>query len=502
MHVRRVVAFVILSDDVIMITGTHRCTVWRYALLLLVPVILFGCDAADPLTSQVSPVDIDSTSALKVHPLSFTEILRTHPDVLPTWEDRADQGDDDARTPAEMGDVHLRAPYVCVISSPNLTGKGGPDARYRYDGVVLDFAPAVLATARSMSSGGGVPTRMIEVKTGAHVNPRHTEAQVLRWARCRVPDVPGVEDMVTERLGYADYQPGRVGNGARDSRARERDVGKRTAQDLRKWEGVPVEDRTFAALVRPPRKTSCYTEYVCTRSCSTCSLENCVSKGVTCHGFGGGTSGSGGSGTGYDDGGYPGTGPIPTIYPDDREIVLVPVNPCERDDPPDYCDQAGSCYDKSIGNATHEQMLEAMEDQGALNELWNDSNADQSQSERKEQGGFLVPNGYDDGYTFQRLQPSQITQQNEYSLRFTFPAGGLPSGAVYVHTHPYANTERMRTVPGPSRRYGNWVGKEDRRALRRMNVSEGIIVDGDKIIFYRASGSGSSGYADYGRCGY
>jgi len=46
------------------------------------------------------------------------------------------------------------------------------------------------------------------------------------------------------------------------------------------------------------------------------------------------------------------------------------------------------------------------------------------------------------------------------------------------------------------------VGKDDRRALRRMNVSEGIIVDGDKTIFYKASGSGDSGYADYGRCGY
>jgi len=210
-------------------------------------------------------VDIDSTSALKVHPLSFTEILRTHPDVFPTWEDRADQGDEDPRTPAEMDDVHLRAPYVCVISSPNLTGQGGPEARYRYDGVVLDFPPAVLATARSMSSGRGVPTRMIEVKTGAHVNPHHAEAQVLRWARCRVPDVPGVQDMVTERLGYTDYQPGRVGESARMS-----DVRKRAAHDLREWEGVPVKDRTFAALVHPPGKTiTCVPETTCVKRCSS-----------------------------------------------------------------------------------------------------------------------------------------------------------------------------------------------------------------------------------------
>jgi hypothetical protein len=135
--------------------------------------------------------------------------------------------------------------------------------------------------------------------------------------------------MVTERLGYADYQPGRVGSEAGDNGVRESEVGKRAAQDLREWEGVPIEDRMFAALVRPPRKTSFYTEYVCARSCSTCSLENCVSKGITCHGFGGSTSGSGGSGTGYDDGGYPTTGSIPTIPPDDPDDGPGPV----RDEP-------------------------------------------------------------------------------------------------------------------------------------------------------------------------
>jgi len=60
----------------------------------------------------------------------------------------------------------------------------------------------------------------------------------------------------------------------------------------------------------------------------------------------------------------------------------------------------------------------------------------------------------------------------------------------------------MRTTPGPSVRYENWVGTKDRRALRQMNVSKGIIIDGDKITFYKASGSGDSGYAVYSRCGY
>jgi len=418
-------------------------------------------------------VDIDSTSALKVHPLSFTEILRTHPDVFPTWEDRADQGDEDPRTPAEMDDVHLRAPYVCVISSPNLTGQGGPEARYRYDGVVLDFPPAVLATARSMSSGGGVPTRMIEVQTGAHVNPRHTEAQVLRWARCRVPDVPGVQDMVTERLGYADYQPGRVGNGARDSGASERDVGKRTAQDLREWEGVPVEDRTFAALVRPPRKTSCYTEYVCTRSCSTCSLENCVSKGVTCHGFGGGTSGSGGSGTGYDDGGYPGTGPIPTIYPDDPEIVLVPVNPCERDDPPDYCDQAGSCYDSNVGNEGHNSVLRGLEENGALSDRWSDTNAGaRDQDERAERNSFIIrENG---NYRTEPFSEYGNITTTSCTVRGNV---NVPSNAVGVlHFQPFSNGERI-------------TSRECLEAQGVSNPEQFLGPDADQIVTYNSDPS-------------
>jgi len=46
------------------------------------------------------------------------------------------------------------------------------------------------------------------------------------------------------------------------------------------------------------------------------------------------------------------------------------------------------------------------------------------------------------------------------------------------------------------------VGTKDRAALRQMNVSKGIIIDGDKITFYKASGSGDSGYAVYSRCGY
>lgn len=177
-------------------------------------------------------------------------------------------------------------------------------------------------------------------------------------------------------------------------------------------------------------------------------------------------------------------------------------NPCDQPNPPDYCSEAGSCFDANIGNAVHETILKVIEDQGALNQLWTDSNFDQSESNRLEQGGFLVPNSYNDGFTFQHLQPSQITQQTSCKLRFQAPSD-LPNGTIYAHTHPYTNGEQQDYCDTPIPvEYENEVGVKDRPALQQMNLEEGLILDADKIIFYKADGNDSDGYASYDRCGY
>ena len=179
-----------------------------------------------------------------------------------------------------------------------------------------------------------------------------------------------------------------------------------------------------------------------------------------------------------------------------------PEPPCESDDPPEYCDEAGSCFDAEIGNEEHKSILEAMEAQDSLNNLWEDTNFGQSEVNRLEQGGFQVPNGYDDGYTFQRIPSSQITEQTPCKLQFQQPAN-LPEGTIYVHTHPYERGEQQDYCGTPIPvEYSNEVGVADRPALQQMGLDEGLIIDADRITFFRADGSSIDGYAQYDRCGY
>ncbi|WP_022836230.1 hypothetical protein [Salisaeta longa] len=143
-----------------------------------------------------------------------------------------------------------------------------------------------------------------------------------------------------------------------------------------------------------------------------------------------------------------------------------------------------------------------MEAQGALNQLWEDSNFNQPERNRAEQGGFLVPNGYNDGFTFQRLQPSQIIDTTPCKLEFT-ASSDLPRGTIYVHTHPYTNGEQQDYCETPIPvGYENEVGVDDRPALVQMNLNKGLIIDADKIILYTAEGNSTNGYATYNRCGY
>ena len=178
-----------------------------------------------------------------------------------------------------------------------------------------------------------------------------------------------------------------------------------------------------------------------------------------------------------------------------------PEPPCESDNPPEYCDEAGSCFDAEIENEEHRALLEAMEAQENLNNLWEDTNFGQSEINRAEQGGFQIPNGYDDGYTFQRILSSQITEQTPCKLQFQQPAN-IPEGTIYVHTHPYERGEHQDYCTARTRTYLNEVGVADRPALQQMGLDEGLIIDADRITFFRADGSSVDGYAQYDRCSY
>lgn len=282
------------------------------------------------------------------------------------------------------------------------------------------------------------------------------------------------------------------------------------------------EDSEESPIVSPTGEMVCV-EYSVTEVCildtETDELRDCEVTSTECVeweyvGGGGGGGGPPGGGGGIGGGGGGDCCPTPPCEepcfnppggggePVHDTTTIETENPCESASPPDYCDEAGSCFDRSIGNSTHEKIMEHLENQGALNQLWTDSNFNQSESSRLEQGGFLVPNSYNDDLTFQRLQPSNVTQQTPCKLRFQAPSD-LPDGTIYVHTHPYTNGEQQNHCDTPIPvEYDNEVGVEDRPALQQMTLNEGLILDADKIIFYKADGNDPEGYATYDRCGY
>ena len=76
-----------------------------------------------------------------------------------------------------------------------------------------------------------------------------------------------------------------------------------------------------------------------------------------------------------------------------------PVNPCESEDPPEYCDEAGSCHDADIENEEHRALILAAEDQGTLHALAEASNWDAAwQGNRQERVGVIRPGSFGEAF--------------------------------------------------------------------------------------------------------
>jgi hypothetical protein len=117
-------------------------------------------------------------------------------------------------------------------------------------------------------------------------------------------------------------------------------------------------------------------------------------------------------------------------------------NPCESANPPDYCDEAGSCYDKSIEDQYDRQVIRALENEGTLNNLWQKGNPEANdQSERRERGGWIVQN--DDG-SYDLVEFHEAESDITYTpidIRGV-SASARPSGTVATfHTQPYEPDE-------------------------------------------------------------
>lgn len=174
---------------------------------------------------------------------------------------------------------------------------------------------------------------------------------------------------------------------------------------------------------------------------------------------------------------------------------------------PDECRPPYGCPDEGDPEPCNTGIAELDDPnvQQGLKDLWEDSNYDTDgnpnpEHERKEQVGFIVPNGYG-GYALQQLQsPSFIISQGPCKVEFNIP-NNLSSSTIFVHTHPYKNGERQyKCEAGDSFVYRSFpVRKDDKETLDRLGLDKGMFIDAEKIVFYDEKGKITK---MIDRCGY
>jgi len=248
---------------------------------------------------------------------------------------------------------------------------------------------------------------------------------------------------------------------------------------------------------------------------------------VSCSGGDGGgdNTGDGGSGGGAtdpypdDDGGGSGSdGECTSIINPEPGSDCEPAepDPCESANPPDYCDEAGSCYDKNISNENDRNIIRGLEDNGELNELWKKSNPNVSdQSKREERGGWVVST--DGGYKVVEFH------EVENDIIYTplgiegVTTGNRPSGTVATfHTQPFGPGEAITdtdviqqylderdlndqyNAESITPKYPSKPSNGDFGAANTLNM-KGYLIDESTVYSYDdVRGVGTS----VGRCGY
>ena len=176
-----------------------------------------------------------------------------------------------------------------------------------------------------------------------------------------------------------------------------------------------------------------------------------------------------------------------------------PEPPCESDNPPEWCDEAGSCFDAEIENEDHRALLEAAERQELLSTLAEDSNWDSSwQGAREERVGVIRPLG--DGYNAYPLPEAAYARESTPVNAYTY-SGMIPNDAVaHIHTHPFTAGELIEWR-GYNEPYDGDVSEHDFDTLESEGIETGIVIDRSEIVFYGAD-SPPQGDARYERCGY
>ena len=399
------------------------------------------------------------------------------------------------RTKAEPS-RSLDSQYACTISLYRPDGPQG--AGYYFRSATFSFPDSVLARA----SGKAVTVR-------GHISASEVPhpSAINALLRCRLPAAEEATLPVRRFFRFGPKQLASTGDGATAAQTSRSDG---TMSRL----GQPSETRGGEAVTS---SASCSGEAVVTLDGTLISSEtydNCPSStddgGIGLWGGGGGLSTEDGyhlrtldasevSGGGSSD-------------PDPE-----PDNPCESDNPPDYCDEAGSCYDKSIDNENDRKIIRGLEDQGVLKDLWEKSNADASdQSKREERGGWIVST--DDG-GYKLVEFDEVQSGVEYTplgIRNISP-GARPSGTVAtLHTQPFEpgeiitdteviqqyldenNLNDQYDAESVTANYPSEPSEKDFETAASINM-KGYAIDGSNVYSYDDVNGVDTAV---GRCGY
>ena len=102
------------------------------------------------------------------------------------------------------------------------------------------------------------------------------------------------------------------------------------------------------------------------------------------------------------------------------------------------------CSEKDFGDEELQAIMESLDEQGILQDLMDDSNATSNQSDRREQGGWIVQNndGTIDIVRFHEVPGADIEYRNT-GIRGTRP-DHMPDNAIArIHTHPFKHGEAL-----------------------------------------------------------
>jgi hypothetical protein len=366
---------------------------------------------------------------------------------------------------AKPGANQVLSPYSCLIST---LAADETDYNYWNQSFWVHFPKPAIDKAEGKTTFKAFS--FSSEKAGSKAGSWAGKDNVVRVAQCVIPDSDLAEILLENQLR-------KFGKGTwLESQAKTKNASNQNGSQINSapyWECSEY-----------------FVTVVCQINSQTGELTNCVITDVRCITYElvyddpvGGGGGSGGpsddpgecdpTGTEpcYNDGGG---GSIPPPEPD----------PCDGNNPPLYC----QCVE------TNNTILDNKALQMVFEDLWT-----KQINSNKEQGGFLYQNELNGNWQFFELTDNWVKKRTYNKLVFYVPTN-LPTGSIYIHTHPSQNT--LSTF-GITRTYKHKPSDEDSVAMIKMNtdyeVAYGVIID----PFYRILvGPNGKEILKVARCGY